>query len=107
MQRVPETRLLTTIVSGVLSPRCLRNPLARLQKEPWRQRKLAEFIQVIQQLVFQRDYHLRPRVSFGAPLNAAQLRAGRDPADLMQWIVEHAQATLAEHMALTTTTGEK
>ncbi|MDI6693742.1 MAG: 1-acyl-sn-glycerol-3-phosphate acyltransferase [Anaerolineales bacterium] len=98
MQRVPETRLLTTIVSGVLSPRCLRTPLARLQKEPWRQRKLAEFIQVIQQLVFQRDYHLSPRVSFGAPLNAAQLRAGRDSTDLMQLIVEHAQATLTEHM---------
>lgn len=106
MQRVPETRLLTTIVSSVLSPRCLHNPLARLQKEPWRQRKLAEFIQVIQQLVFQRDYHLSPRVSFSAPLSAAQLRDGRDSADLMQLIVENAQAALAEHMALATA-GEK
>lgn len=98
LRRVPQARILPTIVSGVLSPISLHSPLLRFQKEAWRQRKLAEFLQLIQQLVFRRDYGLRPRVSFGKPLSAEDL-AGRDPSgQIMPQVIAQARALLKQHM---------
>jgi hypothetical protein len=98
LQRVPEARVLPTIVSGVLSSASLGSPLLRIQKEAWRQRKLAEFLQVIQQLVFHRDYGLTPRISFGEPLTAKEL-AGRSPSgEVMPEIIAQARSLLARHM---------
>ena len=39
LKKAPDSQLLVTIVSGVLSPGWLRNPITRLQKEVWLQRK--------------------------------------------------------------------
>ena len=71
LRRVPETQLVVSIVSGVLARSCLQNPLTRLAGEDWRRRKLAEFLQVGQQVAFSRKFGLNVRVSFGAPVTAA------------------------------------
>jgi hypothetical protein len=98
LRRVPEAKLLPTIVSGVLSPVSLRSPLLRFQKEAWRQRKLAEFIQVMQQIIFKRDYGLIPRLSFGEALTGEEL-ASRNPAgEIMPEIIAQAQSLLRRHM---------
>jgi hypothetical protein len=98
LKHVPAARILPTIVSGVLSPASMRSPLLRVQKEAWQQRKLAEFLQVIQQLVFHRDYGLTPRISFGEPLTAEEL-TGRDPAsEVMPAIVSQAKDLLLRHL---------
>ena len=73
LRRVPDARLLPTIVSGVLSEINLRSPLLLLQREEWRRRKLAEFLQVLQQLAIGRSFHLRPRLSFGEPVSVDEL----------------------------------
>jgi hypothetical protein len=97
LRRVPAAKILPTIVSGVLSPAALRSPLLRLQKEAWRQRKLAEFLQVIHQLVFRRDYGLNPRVSFGKPMSADEL-AEQDPSGkIMPQIIAQALSLLKQH----------
>jgi hypothetical protein len=99
LRRVPETRIVPTIVSGVLSPRGLRSPILRLQQEEWRQRKLAEFLQVIQQALFKRDYGLTPRVTFGQPQSAAELISRYEGQDVMSAIVAQARQVLKQHMA--------
>ena len=97
LQRVPEAKILPTIVSGVLSPASLRSPMLRIQKEAWKQRKLAEFLQVIQQLVFHRDYGLIPHISFGEPFTAQELAEQSLSGEVMPEIIAQARHLLARH----------
>ena len=97
MEKVPQTRLLVTIVSGVLAPACLRSPLTRIPKERWQKQKLAVFLQVIQQLVFFRKFDLKPRLSFGEAKTAAELLSESMFADLHQAIIQSALRVLDSH----------
>ena len=99
MRQVPQTRLLVSIVSGVLAPACLHSPLTRLVDEPWRRLKLAEFLQVIQQLVLKRNFGLRPQVYFDLPHTASELLAEAPSADLQGAIIQRAREALALHLA--------
>jgi hypothetical protein len=99
LRHVPQTRLVPAIVSGVLETSCLRSPLLRLQRERWRQQKLAEFLQVMQQILLKRDFGLTPHLSFGSALNADELRRTYNDEALMPAIIAHAKKTLADHQA--------
>jgi hypothetical protein len=98
LRHVPEAKILPAIVSGVLSSASLQSPLLRFQKEAWRQRKLAEFLQVMQQLVFHRDYGLTPHISFGEPLTAAELVKLSPTGEVMPEIIAQARNLLKQHM---------
>jgi len=98
LKQVPQTRLLISIVSGVLAPSCLGSPFTRLIDEPWRRLKLAEFIQIIQQLVLKRRFGLRPKVYFDQPLTASDLLADAASDDIQQAIIQRARQTLALHL---------
>lgn len=97
LRRAPETKVVLAIASGVLAPGWLSSPLTRLQREPWRQRKLAEFLQVMQQLLWPGSLLLSPRLSFAAPFLPAQLQDPLTPVH--EQIIARAQTLLAEHMA--------
>jgi hypothetical protein len=99
LRKVPETRLVPTIISGVLAKAALGNPLTHLPKAEWEQRKLAEVFQIIQQLAFKRDYGLNPRVTFGQPLTVPELRGSDGKGSMMPGIIAGARKTLDEHMA--------
>ena len=97
MRKVPEVKILVTIVSGVLAPACLRNPLTRFPKVDWQKRKLAEFLQVMQQLVFTRSFGLTPKISFAQPFTAKELLDNGDSSDILQLIISQARQLLAVH----------
>jgi 1-acyl-sn-glycerol-3-phosphate acyltransferase len=109
LRKVPKTRLIVTIVSGVLAPACMRNPLVHLRKLDWEQRRVAEFIQVMQQLFIPYSFNLRPRVTFGDPVPAEELLQPSVGASLpfrqdwgekniaLQAIIQKARQLLAEH----------
>jgi hypothetical protein len=99
LNRVPQTRLLPAIVSGVLAKACLHHPITRLPRVTWRKRKLAEFLQVSQQLALHRSFSLKPRISFGQPLAAAELCPADCPSGLFPAIVESTRSLLAAHLA--------
>ncbi len=96
LKKVPETKVVVTIVSGVLSPKWLSNPLTRIQKEVWRQRKLAEILQVVQQLLLPGSLVLQPRLSFAPPRSVSDL--ADDPNAVHQAIIDQAHGLLSEHM---------
>jgi hypothetical protein len=96
LRRVPETRVLVSMVSGVLAPSCYRNPLTRLRKEEKWKRKLAEFLQVGQQVLFGRQFGLRPEVRFAPILSAAELGDGHDQEATMALILTQAEALLSQ-----------
>lgn len=98
LQQAPQSRLVVAIASSVLAREYLRSPFARLKRDGWERRKLAEFLQVGSQLVFSRKPALRPRVSFGRPVAADELRAEPGGPITTQAIVARATELLAEHM---------
>lgn len=98
LRRLPQTRLLITMVSGVLEPGCMRNPLVRLRRLDWEQRRIAEFIQVIQQLLIPRRFSLIPRLSFGPPLQVSQLYEEARSGSLLTAVIQRARQVLSEHV---------
>jgi len=89
LRRVPETQVLVTIVRGVLSPGWARSPITWLRREGWKRRKLAEFFQVMEQMMFPGRTILQPRIDFASPLT---LEGHNDP---MSAILAQARALLA------------
>jgi hypothetical protein len=73
LRRVPDTLLTPTIVGGVLSPRFHGHPLTELAKTDWERIKLAEMLQIMQQLVLGIRLDLRPTVNFGTPTRLKNL----------------------------------
>jgi len=97
LRRLPQTRLLITMVSGVLEPGCMRNPLVRLRRLDWEQRRIAEFIQVIQQLLIPHRFSLSPRLTFAPPLPVSQLLAEARSGSLLTAVIQRARQVLSEH----------
>ena len=85
---VPQARIVTAIVSQVVSARALRHSLTRLRRDVADRDKLAAALQILW-----RPYQALPaRVAFSAPLVAAQAHS---PAELRHAIVAMASALIA------------
>ena len=92
LRRAPETQLIIAIVGGVLSARWFNNRLVRLWKKAEQRQKVAEIVQVAEQLVLSRKPSLRPKVLFSPPLVFPQ--AG-GPGELMRTLTGTARDQLA------------
>ncbi len=95
LRRVPEARMLLTIVSGVLAPSCLRHPLTRLRNGLQPRQLMAELLQISQQMVFGRRFGLTPTARFDEPVTAAELSDGRDTQSMLAGIAARARGLLA------------
>lgn len=100
LRTVPETRVLMGIVSGVLSSVHLRNPIARLRKGIRERQLLAEFVQVIRQMILGGGDMLTARLTLSPPLAIDELGLpGVGAKELTQALVQKAQILLREHLA--------
>ena len=97
LRRAPAAQLIVTIVSGVLARSVSRTPLMWLRKGGHEKRRLAEFLQVMQQLLFDREFSLLAHASFGEPTTIAELGDPRDTGGVNAAIIGRAQLLLAEH----------
>lgn len=97
LRRVPQTSLLITVVSGVVARSCARSLLTRIRRRPLDQRRLAEFMQVIQQMFYGRKFNLAPALSFADPTTLTRLRSHIGSGDVLKEIVARAKRLLAEH----------
>jgi hypothetical protein len=99
LRKAPQTKLVVTIVSGVLSPTFIRHPLTRLRKARRDRQRIAEFLQVIHQMLKPNHILLNPKVSFSQPLSTNQLRADADQPIQLQKIITQAKKLLRDHTA--------
>lgn len=100
MRRVPATRLVPVVVSGILEPEFLRHPLARRQKELVPMLRMAGFFQIYAQFKTpNRPPMSHPRVSFGEPVDGATLALQAGTNGAMPYIIKLAQDLLAQHLA--------
>jgi hypothetical protein len=68
-----QLQIVPTIASQCLLKRFAQHPLTRLRKTAMDQRRLAEFMQIIQQLLFPKSVDARPCISFGKPFTLKEL----------------------------------
>jgi 1-acyl-sn-glycerol-3-phosphate acyltransferase len=101
LRRVSGCRIQPAIVSGVIAPRFARHPLTYLVPAPrgWERQRMAEMLQVMAQIRRQDRLGLRPRLSFGEPISAADLDGARDREKAMVEVRARVGALLEAHQA--------
>jgi hypothetical protein len=67
LRHVPSTRILITAVSGVLHAGWVRNPVIHMRSGRRNQQRVAEFFQIIQQMLFPNSLLVNPSVCFAEP----------------------------------------
>jgi len=95
LRRVPESRLQAAIVSGVLDRRFVRSPIVRIRSSPARRQKLAEVLQLSQQMVFARSPRTRVHISFAEPVRGMDMTT----EEVMPAVIRIARRLLADHLA--------
>jgi hypothetical protein len=97
LKHVPQTQVLVTIVSGVISKRAMHHPITWFRKARPDRQRLAFMVQFIQQIIAGKEiFGLTPRVTFG-DLISAEKTTDRD--HMLQTITQSAYNVLKVHMA--------
>ena len=99
LRQVPHTSVQVTIVSGVLDPKFLRNPIVKIRRGDVEQQKLAEFIQIMTQLFSSRKVSINPSISFAPLLTPTALQGVNGTQGLMHLITTHAHEALDDHIS--------
>ncbi len=95
LRSVPQTKVVTSIVSNVVDPAYMRHPLTWLRRARPDRQRLAMMIQIIQQMLGKR-VQIIPRVSFG---DAIDWRSGGESGASLAAVVEGATRLLRSHLA--------
>jgi hypothetical protein len=99
LKKVPQTRVLVTMVSGVIAKSAMSHPITWLrQARPDRQR-LAFMLQMVRQILAGKElFGLTPRVTFGDVISRDRMH---DTDHMLEAIVASAHHVLKTHMAPT------
>jgi 1-acyl-sn-glycerol-3-phosphate acyltransferase len=96
LKQVPQTQVLVTMVSGVISKAAMRHPITWFRKARPDRQRLAFMYQFLRQMVAGKEmFGLTPHVTFGDLISA---RNTIDRADMLQTITQSAQNVLKVHM---------
>ena len=93
LRKVPQTQVLAVFAKGVLSPRWINHPIVRSWKKPARRQKVAEVLQVAQQLAGRKKFSLTPSLSFSSLLTVDDLGSLAMPeGDLLKAMIEQVRS---------------
>lgn len=94
LERVPQTRVLVTIVSGVIQQTAMHNPLTWLRRARPDRQRLAFIYQMMRQALSGKElFGLTPRVTFG------EIVTGETNEHVLAEVGAAARRTLERHMA--------
>jgi hypothetical protein len=99
LRAAPETKVVISIVSGVVSERWAHHPITWLKRIDWQKRRLAEFGQVLQQLFYPGRLYLDPSISFAPPVGAEELKKESGSQRLLPAVIVRGKALLVDHLA--------
>jgi hypothetical protein len=97
LEQVPQTQVLLTVISDVLSARWRWNPLIRLMGDDLKQRSVAEVMQVIQSIFLPGINRVTPRLTFSDPLSTEDLV--RVDHQILDGMKERARCLMEDHLA--------
>jgi hypothetical protein len=95
---VRQTKLILSMVSGVLAPECWQHPITHIHRGLPERQRVAEFIQIMQQIALHRKFNLKPNVTFSRPVIYEQLLSDQDRVTPYQHIIASAQELLDQHL---------
>jgi hypothetical protein len=93
--KVPDGKLQVVIASHMVLPQFTNSPITRIRRNPPQQQKLAEFAQIIQQMIFPKSIEANVRLSFAPPVSASELVHG----EVMPEVIQIARQALADHIS--------
>jgi hypothetical protein len=103
LKHVPHTRVLITIVSGVISRAAMQHPITWFRKARPDRQRLAFMYQMVRQMIAGREFYgLAPRVTFGDLVSA---ETALDRQHMLRAITQSADRVLKAHMAAPLSTG--
>jgi hypothetical protein len=99
LRKAARTCSVVATVSGIFSSRWFNHPFLRLWNKPEQRQKVAEILQVSEQLVLSKKSRLTPRVSFSPPLIfSEEVGENSSPGWRMDTLIQTARAQLAAIM---------
>jgi hypothetical protein len=99
IKQVPQTQVLVTIVSGVISKAAMHHPITWFRKARPDRQRLAFMIQMIRQMIAGKElFGLTPRITFG---DLISLNTTIDREHMLRAITQSAHNVLNTHMAPT------
>jgi len=101
LRRAPDTRVLVTITSGVLSPFFVHSPLIKFWREKRDPQAVAEVIQIVTQMLFPNRVRLTPHISFDLPLTLSELVNCSEGDSIINSIICRARQKLASQQTET------
>ncbi len=94
IRSVPETQVLTTIVSNVISKRIFQHPITWFREARADKQRLAFIYQMILQVLYEKElFGLTPHVTFG------ELLHDLPPSNILEEVEHAARRTLEKHLA--------
>lgn len=102
MRRVPETKFVPVVTSGVLHEKFTRTPLTFLKRDGVGKRRIMEFIQVMRQLLFGEKLGLVPLITFdhAVSLQDLSLTARSDAEVILQRLIERGKIIMDKHLRI-------
>jgi hypothetical protein len=97
LKKEPQTRVVVAIISHILSPKCWKVPLTRLRSIYYERLRIAEFIQMIWQMIFVGSLKASPCISFSKVCRVDELEDDSKRYHLLPMIVQKARETLLIH----------
>lgn len=95
---VPDTQVLISMVSGILTPKYIHHPLTHLRKLRPDKQRISEFLQVMNQMLHPGGYVQQPQVSFAMPFaGSPRLGMPKQPFSMEQ-ILDQARQLLKDHL---------
>ena len=97
LRKVPQTQVQVTIVSGVLSKSALNHPFSKLFKDIKQRQRVAEAIQIMQQLFSPGKYNLVPNLTFEKPFTLDDSLVDKNKKSPMWDSINQKAKTLLEY----------
>jgi hypothetical protein len=97
LRKAPETTVVPTIASGVLLKRFFKHPVTLIRKQPVAKRRVAEFMQVLQQLVFPRSIKADMHLRFAQAIPVSELMSEAGNGRLMPVLIKRFQDLVTDY----------
>lgn len=97
---IQDLQIVLALVQGVVSPRFIDHPVTRFRQDPIGKRRLAEFSQILYQMIFKKDLGLRPRIHFSERFSLNQLTATHGFENVLPFLISKEMELLRENSAV-------
>ncbi|RJQ42015.1 MAG: hypothetical protein C4545_05845 [Anaerolineaceae bacterium] len=98
VNKVPETVIQVAVVSRVLTPHYLSHPLTHLRKGRRERQRIAEFLQIINQMVYRKKFNQTPLVSFAPPFKLVNISPTKEIDRLLPYAIDQAKDLMQSHL---------